>query len=274
MGRPAGGRSAICPRPMATRRKTQGGGSPRRTGGARNQDARGEPGRVVRRPKEERKGLPPDLEAFARSDERRLRRPGPRGPSLKDPRPVALVPGVSNRDARAVCDARLERLESVKTGGDEGALEDALAEVVLLGLWRGRALTGFDALVENVLSFPIDEARRLAEAGASRLGLPAEPLRPELVAAWFRAEAGLLEERHEARVRAVRAASGEAMIEVTVSGLRAAEAFHAIGRRMTPLVRDHQPEGVPPRRGREPGREPTREGLPPRRDRDRDRDRD
>ncbi len=210
-----------------------------------------EPGRVVRRPKEERRRLPPDLEAFARSDERRLRRPGPSGPKLKDPRPVALVPGVSNRDARAVCDARVERLEALQASGPEEAFGDALAEAVLLGLWRGRALTGFDALVGNVLSFPVEEANRLVEAGAAKLGLPPEPLRPELVAAWFRAEAGLLEEKHDARVRAVRSATGEAMLEVTVSGLRAADAFHAIGRRMTPLVRDHQPDGAPPPRARD-----------------------
>jgi hypothetical protein len=207
----------------------------------------------VRRPKEERRGLPPDLEAFARSDERRLRRPGPNNPKLKDPRPVALVPGVSNRDARAVCDARVERLEALRHDGAEEPLGDALAEAVLLGLWRGRALTGLEALAENVLGFSPSEAMRLAGAGASRAGLPCETLRPELVAAWFRAEAALLEEKQVARVRAGRSPEGEPVLMVIVPGVRAADALHAIGRRMTPLVRDHQPDGAPPARGGERG---------------------
>ncbi len=229
---------------MATGRKSRGGAPPRRTAGSQG----GEAGRVVRRPKEERRGLPPDLEAFARSDERRLRRAGPKGPKLKDPRPVALVPGVSNRDARAVCDARVERLRALLAAGEDGPLSAALAEAVFLGLWRGRAFTGLGALTEDVLAFPLADADRLARAGASQVGLPCETLRPELVAAWFRAEAALLEEGHEAAVRAARSPAGEPVLEVAVSGARAADAFHAIGRRMTPLVRDHQPEGAPPPR--------------------------
>ncbi|MBC7171853.1 MAG: hypothetical protein H5U40_05480, partial [Polyangiaceae bacterium] len=196
--------------------------------------------RVVRRPKDERKQLPPDLEAFARSDERRLRRPMPRGPKLKDPRAVALVPGVSNRDARAVCDARVEKLRGFAREGATEALGDGLAEAIYLGLWRGRALTGFGVLVEDILDIRTDDAITLAEEAAFRARLPLEIFRPELVAAWFRAEAGLLEENHEARVSAQLSAAGEPMLAIAVSGARAADALHAIGRRMTPLVRDHQ----------------------------------
>jgi hypothetical protein len=207
---------------------------------------------VVRRPREERKRLPPELEAFARSDEKRLRRPGPRGPKLKDPRPVALVPGVSNRDARAVHDARIERLRDLvdrRASGDErAALAEGLAEAYLLGLWRGRALTGFGAMAVDVVGLPEDEAERLLADGLVAIGLPRETCRPELVAAWFRAEAALLEEGHVGKVGARPGEDGKPRLVVSLAPERLAEAFHAMGRRMTPLVRDHQPDAPPAHR--------------------------
>jgi hypothetical protein len=216
-----------------------------------------DPPRVVRRPPEERKRLPPELEAFARSDERRLRRPGPCGPKLKDPRPVALVPGVSNRDARAVHDARVERLRALYEAGDaEPALAEALAEAYLLGLWRGRALTGFGAMAVDVVGLPEDEAKRLLDEGFLMLGLARDTCRPELVAAWFRAEAALLEESHDGKVSGQPGEKGEPRLVVSLGSERLADAFHAMGRRMTPLVRDHQPDAQGgPRRppDRDPG---------------------
>jgi hypothetical protein len=188
--------------------------------------------------------LPPDLEAFARSDERRLRRPGPRGPKLKDPRPVALIPGVSNRDARAVHDARVERLRTLAEAGEgaQPALAEALAEAFVMGLWRGRALTGFDAMAVDVVGLSKDEAEQRLGEGFVAIGLPREAGRPELVAAWFRAEAALLEEGHAGTVGARPGPNGEVRLAVAVGPERLAEAFHAMGRRMTPLVRDHQPD--------------------------------
>src|SRR5690606_4528138 len=195
---------------MATGRKTRSGaGQP-------------EQERVVRRSPGDRRRLSPELEAFARSDEKRLRSAAPRGPKLKDPRAVALVPGVSNRDARLVFDAHLERLEALVAAGEaeREALGASLAEAIMVGLWRGRALTAADAPA-------------LAREGAQSLALPLAHCRPELVASWFRAEAALLEESHEGRARIHAGPNGEPALVVAVGGARASDALHAVGRRMT-----------------------------------------
>ncbi|MEO0326462.1 MAG: hypothetical protein AAF447_26175, partial [Myxococcota bacterium] len=142
---------------MATERKRRGAPAPET---------------LVRRSPAERKRLPPDLEAFARSDDTRLR-PRPRGPKLRDPRAAALVPGVSNRDARLVLDRRTAALQVIleaRATGDEAAGDaaaEALCEAQRLRLWRGRSLTTFGAYVEDVLGMAEDEASALARKGAA-----------------------------------------------------------------------------------------------------------
>jgi hypothetical protein len=177
------------------------------------------PMKVVRRAAAERKRLPPELEAFAASDERVLRTERTT-PKLDDPRTVYLIPGVANRHARLVYDRRLEALRAAlddarSAGADPQAAPDTpapgaqpsrapalegdarrrlgalLSEALRLGWWRGKSLTGFDALVDGVLGLPVDEAEALARA-ANGGRLP-ERLHDHAVAMVLRAEAGLAE---------------------------------------------------------------------------------
>lgn len=203
------------------------------------------PTEVVRRPASERKRLPPELEAFARSDEKRLRGK-PRSPRLNDPRDVALVPGVANRDARQVFEARIEALGDAAKDREspEGRarLARLLAEAYFLGLWRGRSITGFDVMVDALLEIPADEARQLAEAGADALDLELDQATEEAVAIWFRADAALLEAGQEARISPYVNEEGEECLRIDVTVARGPDALHAIGRRLTPLVRDREAE--------------------------------
>src|SRR5262249_52316042 len=76
---------------------------------------------IVRgRPASDRKRLAPEFEALVRGD-KDWRRQAPRKPStkLRDPRVQALVPGVANRDARTVFDARVAALKIAIETGDE-----------------------------------------------------------------------------------------------------------------------------------------------------------
>ena len=189
---------------MASRKRD--GGGPKGSGGR--------PG-VFRRDDRPRQRLAPDLEDLARGDADRVRRP-PRRPRIKDERAVALVPGVANRDARAVCDARVARLERQRAAHAEGdtrageRLAEGLREAIELRVWRGRSLTGFDALAEQLLSMPASEARELA--GEAR------ELTDEAIAMWIRAEAALVNAGIKGRVRIVAAESGERItVELGVS---------------------------------------------------------
>lgn len=201
---------------------------------------------VTRRgPGAERKGLSPELEAFARSDDEKLRIRKAHRPRLKDPRPNALVPGVANRDARAILDARTERLVrwAKEAEGPDLRLDRGLAELVFCKAWRGRSLTAFEAYVEDFLGIPAAEGIAAAERGAKALGVPCEPLNDEAIAVWMRAEAGALEVGAPLRVRP---GPGDTLhFEVEVPS--APTALHAAGRRMTPLVQDREDSG-PPRR--------------------------
>ncbi|MCZ7683571.1 MAG: hypothetical protein M5U28_34270 [Sandaracinaceae bacterium] len=115
---------------------------------------------VVRRPSSERKRLPADLEAFAGGDDDALwRRPAKR--RLDDPRPVVLVPGVANRDARAVYEARERRIRAALERGDREAAAVELAEAARLRLWRAHSVVGWDVLVEHVLGLAPEEAAAL-----------------------------------------------------------------------------------------------------------------
>lgn len=153
---------------------------------------------VVRREPASRKKLPPELEAFARSEDMRLpRKPHVPTPRLSDPRTSALVPGVANRDARLVCDSRITELERLlnarDTSTDTAGLDRALAEAVALGVWRGRSVTSFDSFAVHVLRIGEDEAKTMAERGRIALSFPHGRASDACVAVWFRTEAALRE---------------------------------------------------------------------------------
>ncbi|MBX3247142.1 MAG: hypothetical protein KF901_08180 [Myxococcales bacterium] len=192
---------------------------------------------VVRRGEGSRsKRLAPDLEPLARGEAEFIRGK-PRRPRLQDPRALALVPGVANRDARAVFEARVEAMIAYRD--EEGPLSRLLAEALWMGLWRGRSVTSFDALAEEVLDLPGDEARRLAELACAGASMPAETLTEELLAVWYRAEAALL----EAEVPGEITAADTETLTVRVKVAPAPIALEAIGRRMAPLVLDRQSRG-------------------------------
>jgi hypothetical protein len=188
---------------------------------------------VVRRRAEERKRLPPDLEAFAAGDDDALKKPR-RAPGLRDPRAVALIPGVANRDARVVFDARVRRFGGLfKTDRDRAAEE--LAEARRLGLWRAKNLVGWNAFVEDILQLSLDAATELL--GSREI----KPLSDVAIATWLRAEAGLLEIDDSATVHL---RNDRLVLEIDPP--KAASALTAVGRRCAPLVRDR--ETPPPRR--------------------------
>jgi len=200
---------------------------------------------VVKRPKSERKRLPPELEAFAASDEERFRPPRPpRTPRLLDPRPDAPIRGVGNRDARAVFDAHREALEPLVDERTDPAAREALAQglalVVASELYKAKHFTSFDAFVVDVLGLPLEEARELAAEGASALGLPGEPLKEATIAAFVRAEAALLEAEIEGVVGLTVAEDGSERIILDLEGPRASRALHAIGQKMAPLAMDQE----------------------------------
>lgn len=218
-------------------------------------------GGVVRRGSGERKRLPPDLEEFARSDEKRYRPARKHRPRLKDPRPAAVMPGVRNLDARDVHDQRAARmhslLDSLAAGGAEGKaarpeLDRLLAEAFLLAHHRGRSFVSFDAFVDTDLKLTPDDAMIHVDAGLEAMGLEREPLTDETVAIVMRTEAALLpkegERRLEAKVRVYRDEAGEERVTIDVEAARAAPVLHAIGRQMTQLAEDQGVyTGRPPR---------------------------
>lgn len=210
-----------------------------------------ERGEVVRRRAEDRKRLPADLEAFASGDDDALwRRPAKR--RLNDPRPVVLVPGVANRDARAVYEARERRLRAALEAGDDEALALELMEAARLRLWRAHNIVGWDVFVEHVLGISLERASELLARGAARWG-SADPAPEEVVAGWMRAEAGLLE-ASPAGVARLQGAPGEERLVLEVSMADAPVALAAVGRRAAPLAREQaqpqkdvvdRPKGLP-----------------------------
>ena len=205
-----------------------------------------EPERVVRRPKAELKVLPPQLEAFAAGDPDAIWRRHEKRGQLDDPRPVALLPGVKNADARAVFEARVARMKKAITSGDDVALADELAEARLVKLWRANSVVSFDALVESVLGIALDRAEALAKAGKVRLGLD-EAITDAEAAVWMRAEAALVVEGGGGRARVAKGTLHLAMPVETAAG-----ALVAMGRREMPLVGQgkgrvvvDRPRGVP-----------------------------
>ncbi len=186
-----------------------------------------------RRPSEAREQLPAELEAFAAGDDDALwRRERQRG-RIEDPRPVAatLVPGVANRDARLVGEARVKRLRAAIEAKDEELLAEELSEAVRLAVWRALNVVGFDVFAEAVLGIPPEEGRSLAKRGAANIGEVCKPEDETTVALWMRAEAGLLEHAPDARATL---RGGRLHLELPFE--RAAEALSGVGRRAAPLV--------------------------------------
>ncbi|MFK7987045.1 MAG: hypothetical protein AB8I08_13555 [Sandaracinaceae bacterium] len=186
----------------------------------------------MRRKREDRRKLPADLEAFAAGDDDAIwRRPGKR--RINDPRPVLLVPGVANRDARAVCDAREKRARAARDAGDDASLAIELAEAARLRVWRGLSVVGWDVWVEEVLELSPERAASLLAEGAKTVGSH-EPAPETLVALWMRAEAGLIE--GVGWQGSVRLVDGELRFALPVEN--AALALSGMGRRATPLAKE------------------------------------
>jgi hypothetical protein len=210
-----------------------------------------ERGEVVRRRPSERKRLPADLEAFAGGDDDALWR-RPAKPRLNDPRPVVLVPGVANRDARAVYEARERRIRAALEAGDEATVAVELAEATRMRLWRAHNVVGWDVYAEHVLGIPLERAEALRTRGAEGIG-GMEPASDDVVAAWMRAEAGLLEATPTGIVR-LRGAPGQERLVLEVPIADAAAGLAAVGRRSAPLARERaqtpksvvdRPKGLP-----------------------------
>jgi hypothetical protein len=201
--------------------------------------------KFVKRPKSERKSLSPELEAFAASDEERFRPPRkPRSPRLVDTRPDAPVRGVGNRDARAVFELHRDALASLVEEREDEAARDALAQglalVVATDLFKANHLASFDAFAVDVLGMPLEDARELASEGASELGLPGQALSEETIAAFFRAEAALLEAEFEGVVGLAVDEDGAERLILDLEGPRASRALFAIGQKVAPLAIDQE----------------------------------
>lgn len=180
--------------------------------------------------KGERTRLPDELEEFARSDEKRFRpKRAPRRPRLKDPREGGvLIPGVANRDSRTIYERRLEGLKAAP----ESARGRLLAEAYVLRVWRGYAITTFEAFVENVLGWNLEEARVAAEEGAKAMNVPLESLRDEDVALWLRIEIGLSD------ASTGRVTIDGSMLKIEVSLEEGMDALTRVGKVLLPLERD------------------------------------
>ena len=198
--------------------------------------------KVSRRPPEERKKLPPDLEAFANSDDRRIARPRP-ATRLDDPRAVYLVSGVANRHARSVYDAHLpliqELVAEVANGDEEAsyALGEALAHAARTGLWRGRSITSFDAFVEGVLGMKAATARAMVQETEG--GSFPEPLADRTVAIWMRVEAAFAEVGAAPGSHVEQSEDGD-LIVMAVPVNRVSEALTAAAQLLGPFAREDE----------------------------------
>jgi hypothetical protein len=202
--------------------------------------------------------LPADLEDLAsgRRDVLQPRRK-PRG-RIGDSRVAGLIPGVANHEARRVFDARVERATAAHAAGDESGLAQQLCEAVLLGLWRARSVTGFDALAHDVMGIEPARAERLAQQSAAARGLTLERMPDIAVALWMRSEAALLERVPEAVVRVDSTAERLVLrLDLPLAPAeRITEAVSAIGRAASGLARVLEAEhGVRPRPDRPPPRD-------------------
>jgi hypothetical protein len=202
--------------------------------------------------------LPPDLEDLAsgRRDVLRPRR-RPRG-KIGDSRVAGLIPGVANHEARRVYDARLERGATAHAAGDENGLGQLLCEAVLLGIWRARSVTGFEALAQDVMGVDPVHAQELAQRAADARSVALERMPDVAVALWMRSEAALLDRCPEATVR-VDTAAERVLLQLDLPLAppdRITEAVSAIGRAAGGLARVLEAEhGIRPRPDKPPSRD-------------------
>ena len=211
---------------------------------------------VVKRPADQRRKLPPELEAFARGDDEklRIRRPHVDHGRIRDPREGYTIAGVANRDARAVYDVRASAMQALWDGGaaDEDALRtlgQLFHDALRLELWHARRLTSFAAFAEEVVGVPAERAEALAEAASVRTGEPVSPLTEVGIALWMRTEAGLYEGDEGARCR-IRTGERGLVLELTVDLADASTALAGVGARHLPLARSvpqrpHEERGLP-----------------------------
>jgi hypothetical protein len=197
----------------------------------------------VKRPADQRRKLPPELEAFARGDDEklRIRRPRVDRGLIHDPREGYTIAGVANRDSRAVYDVRSTAMRDLWDDGaaDEEALEtlgQLFHDALRLELWHARRLTSFAAFAEEVVGVPVDRAEALAEAAAERTGQPVTPLTEVAIALWLRTEAGLYEGSEAARCR-IRSGTHGWELMLTVGLDDASTALAGVGARHLPLAR-------------------------------------
>ena len=167
------------------------------------------------------------------------RRPRPDRGQLREDRAHGLIPGVGNRDARAVASARTAALKAALAASAQADAARGLCEYCLLQLWRAQRLTGLETFAEEVLELDKAKARELAEAGAAQLALPLAPLPDRLVALWLGTEAALLNVCPEGQVQ-VLPEGEEASLSLRLpvgDSKRAVEALERIARRASALLR-------------------------------------
>ena len=183
----------------------------------------------------------------------------PRG-RIGDSRIAGLIAGVANHEARHVYDARVERARRTLEAGDEAELGRQLCDALLLGLWRARSVTGFDALAQDIVGVAVERARELASRSAAQRNLPLEQLADVAVALWLRSEAALLPRCPEAAVE-VRVDQGQlhfSLVLPLAPALRVAESVAAVGRSAAGLVRVLEAETQDRGRDRDRDRERNR----------------
>jgi hypothetical protein len=192
--------------------------------------------------------LPDNFNQLARGNKLPRRPPAE---TLRDDRVEALVPAVANRDARSVCDARIERLIAARDQGDREALARGLAEAFRLGLWRGHNIVSFDVLLQDVVGLRVSEGRELAEEGARLLGSPLRRADDRVIATWFRTEAALLAGGASCRME-VTGEGAEERVVITLPAERADLWLAEVGKRVVAITK-FLPRAPEPRR-RDPRR--------------------
>lgn len=203
--------------------------------------------------------LPKHFESLATGEETRARPPRPPNRRLHDDRQRVVIPGVNNRDARLVLDARLAELGETQA---DDLRAKRLFEAFQLAIWRARSITGFDAFAEDVVGLPREEARALAESGAQAAGQTLETLPERQVAMWLRTEAAVREHTPSGSAR-IADHAGRAMLELLVPvepAQAAVTALAGVGRQAAGLGRHLE------RPGRDPGEPGSREQPAPRQD--------
>lgn len=196
---------------------------------------------VTRRKKgDKRRGrkLDPELEEFARSDEKKWRRKRKGGARLRDPREQFIIRGVANRDSRHAIDVYTERLkELIESGEEADELGRLLLDMVRLQLWRGRSITGFESYVVDVLGLDFESAQSDVMQAAQREGVTTEPVSDATAAIWIRAIAAAAD---VGMPLIVRVQGDKVIFEADTN--TAPQVIQEVGRRLAPLAKDREPK--------------------------------